>query len=389
MTSQPLYSSHLESWVNDYLEVSPHLLFGNAVLGTLSTDGARVYAVDDLAVPPPRLHIRSRRWQKAVTSDFSPELTEAADSSRLLALDAASGKQLWEVGGAVGAPAADGLRGSYFLGPPLPLAGRLYALTEKDNEVTLVCLRAADAAFLWKQALAYAPTQLRHDPGRRIQAASPAYAEGVLVCPTNAGIVVGVDLLTRGLAWAYLYRTTPLTQIQRSLFRRGMPVPARIHAEWQAPVTVVQQGRILFTAPDEPSIHCLSLRDGSLLWRTHREDDDLYVAGVFAGRVLVVGKQACRALALTDGKQLWRVETGLPSGQGVGSGRMYYLPLKEAAATKGPAIYAIDIRKGVIRVRIAPPKKEMPGNLLLGQGEVFAQTATAITTYSARKKGAK
>ncbi len=39
MTSQPLYSSHLESWVNDYLEVSPHLLFGNAVLGTLAQTG--------------------------------------------------------------------------------------------------------------------------------------------------------------------------------------------------------------------------------------------------------------------------------------------------------------------------------------------------------------
>ncbi len=316
-------------------------------------------------------------------------MNEAADSSRLLALDAASGKQLWQVGGAVGTPPTDGLKGSYFLGSPLPLAGRLYALTEKDNEVTLVCLRSADAAFLWKQALAYAPTRLRLDPGRRIQTACPAYGEGILVCPTNAGIVVGVDLLTRGLAWAYPYQTTPLTQIQRSMFRRGMPVPARIHAEWQAPIIVIQQSRIVFTAPDEPSIHCLNLRDGSLLWRTQRQDDDLYVAGVFAGRVLVVGKQACRALALADGKQLWRVETGLPSGRGVGGGTMYYLPLKEAAATKEPAIYAIDIRKGVVRVRISPSKKEVPGNLLTGQGEVFAQTATAITAYTERKKGVK
>jgi hypothetical protein len=103
--------------------------------------------------------------------------------------------------------------------------------------------------------------------------------------------------------------------------------------------------------------------------------------------VLVVGKQACRALDLADGKQLWQVETGLPSGRGVASGDIYYLPLKEAARGKEPAIYAIDLRKGVIRVRVPSPRKEVPGNLLLGHGEVFAQTVTAVTAYPNRKDG--
>ncbi|HEY7156882.1 MAG TPA: PQQ-binding-like beta-propeller repeat protein [Gemmataceae bacterium] len=390
MTAEPRYASHLQAWINDYLEVSPHVLFGNALLGTLSTDGVRVYAVDDLAVPPYRRSPRGRWRQEFSWPDFGPELTDAADSSRLLALDAALGKLLWKIGGRGGTSRAGGLSNRYFLGPPLPLDGRLYALTEKDHELALVCLAAADGALVWKQALAYAPTRLLLDPGRRVQAARPAYGEGILVCPTNGGMVVGVDLLTPGLAWAYSYRTRPLTQSQPSAVGRRVRVsPTQITAEWQAPVTVVQGSKVLFTAPDCPSIHCLSLRGGSPLWEADRANDDLYVAGVFAGKVLVVGKQACRALDLADGKELWQVETGLPSGRGVANGDIYYLPLKEAARGKEPAIYALDLRKGVIRARIPSPRKEVPGNLLLWHGEAFAQTVTAVTAYPKRKEGAR
>jgi outer membrane protein assembly factor BamB len=256
-------------------------------LGTLSTDGVRVYAVDDLAVPPYRRSPRGRWRQEFSWPDFGPELTDAANSSRLLALDAERGKLLWEIGGRGGTSRAGGLSDSYFLGPPLPLDGRLYALTEKDNKLALVCVAAADGALVWKQALAYAPTRLLLDPGRRVQAARPAYGEGILVCPTNAGMVVGVDLLTPGLAWAYSYRTRPLTQSQPSSVGRRVKVsPTQITAEWQAPVTVVQGGKIIFTAPDCPSIHCLRLRDGSPLWEAARANDDLYVAGIFAGKGL-------------------------------------------------------------------------------------------------------
>jgi outer membrane protein assembly factor BamB len=147
----------------------------------------------------------------------------------------------------------------------------------------------------------------------------------------------------------------------------------------------VGQGRVVFTAPDEPSVHCLSLRDGSLLWKAERATDDLYVAGVVAGRVLLVGRQACRALDLANGKQLWRLDTGLPSGRGVAVGGVYYLPVREAGKEKEPAVYAIDVARGVVVTRARPPGKEAPGNLLFGpRGEVVSQTATAVTAYAGK-----
>src|SRR5262249_53339076 len=60
---QARYAPYVESWFSAYLEVSPHVLFANTVLGTLSTDGSRVYAVDDLALPPYRNYQRfGGRW---------------------------------------------------------------------------------------------------------------------------------------------------------------------------------------------------------------------------------------------------------------------------------------------------------------------------------------
>jgi outer membrane protein assembly factor BamB len=386
MTRQPRFAEHLESWVQAYLEISPHVLFENAAVGMLVAEGGRVYAVDDLPVPPYRYVPQIRRWQRPALLDFGAELNEAASHSRLLALDAVSGKRVWEVGGGRKHEGAGELSDTYFLGPPLPLDGGLYVLTEKESELAVVCLDASDGGVVWKQALALAPTRLLLDPGRRIQAARPVCSEGVLVCPTNAGVVLGVDVLARGLAWAYPYRGEALTRSAPWEGWRRRPGPPRVAAEWKAPATIVAQGRVVFTAPDEPSVHCLNLRDGSLLWKAGRTEDDLYLAGVVGGKVLLVGKQACRALDLADGKELWQLDTGLPSGRGVAVGSVYYLPLKEAVLEEEPAVYAIDVERGTVRASLSLPRKEVPGNLLLWRGDVLAQTATAVTAYTGRKK---
>ena len=107
---------------------------------------------------------------------------------------------------------------------------------------------------------------------------------------------MGIDVLTRGLAWAYPYRSEALTQTPPAFGgRRGRAAPPRVVSEWKAPATIVHRERVIFTAPDESSIHCLNLRDGSLLWKAKRGDENLYLAGVIADRVLIVGKQSCRA----------------------------------------------------------------------------------------------
>src|SRR4029077_19432488 len=104
-------------------------------------------------------------------------------------------------------------------------------------------------------------------------------------------------------------------------------VPPNLQSEWKLSAPVIQGGSLVFTAPDHGSVYCLRLRDGSRVWKAASGDTDVYVAGVQDDLVLLVGRLECRALSLTDGKELWRLDMGLPSGQGVFGDGVYYLPL--------------------------------------------------------------
>src|SRR5207302_3408806 len=100
---------------------------------------------------------------------------------------------------------------------------------------------------------------------------------------------------------------------------------------------------VVFTAPDALSVHCLNIRDGLQNWKI-KQDNDIYLGGVFNGKVLLVGNNGVRALNLADGTTAWNIPNlGLPSGYGVASKGIYYLPLKNRE------IVAIDIDKGRVR----------------------------------------
>jgi hypothetical protein len=136
---------------------------------------------------------------------------------------------------------------------------------------------------------------------------------------------------------------------------------------------------VVFTAADDDSIHCLRLRDGKLLWQTARKDD-LYLAGVHDGKVLLVGAQSCRALRLADGQPLWSVAIGVPSGQGVAIGDSCYLvPLQRSARTRQPGICALDLKRGARLGEVCAA--EAPGNLLFCKAGLVSQQPLGIAVY--------
>jgi outer membrane protein assembly factor BamB len=390
IAGEPEKNLQVNPWLSLYLQSNPNLLYENSTIGTLSTDDKRAYIVDDLALPP---HPSSQPMQQLMWGQpaMFGKLHDSVYHSRLMAFDLKSGKLIWELGGR-GSDKGE-LADSFFLGPPLPVADKLYVLVDKNSELRLVCLEASaddrpQPSIAWVQSLANVRDKLLLDVGRRMQAAHLSYGDGILICPTNAGAVIAVDILSHSFVWAHSYREdTP--QVREPIHRNvGRAPPGVMHAlqnsnlgtDWKTSAPVIQDGRVVFTAPDAASIHCLNLRTGDLLWKERRADD-LYLAGVFNGKVLLVGKSTCRALNLADGKQLWKVETGMPSGQGVASDNVYYLPLKIGAQSKEPEVCAIDIDKGIALAHTKSRKKEVPGNLLFYEGDVLSQTATAITAY--------
>src|SRR5262249_52313806 len=156
---------------------------------------------------------------------------------------------------------------------------------------------------------------------------------------------------------------------------------APITSNWLATPPVISEGKVVFTAPDGNAVHCINLRDGSRVWKNPRKEGDLYFAGVFAGKALIIGKNYARAINLADGAELFTLETGVPSGVGIASKDVYYLPLTKAAKTSEPEICLIDVQGGFVKAHTRSRKKEVPGNLLFYEGEVLSQGLTHVASY--------
>jgi outer membrane protein assembly factor BamB len=391
----PQKGSNMGKWVATYGGTTSNPLLENSTLGTLSTDNTYVYLVDDLAVPP-HPNFMMQMQLNGVRMNFG-SLDEYVRFNRLQAFELNSGKIEWELGGR-GVDSGE-LGDSYFLGPPLPLDGRLYALNEKNGEIRLICLDPAknwnqgENPIVWKQKLGTVRDQLLTDATRRVQAVNISYSDGILVCPTNTGTIMGFDLRTRSLIWAYSYRKTPAAesndnQMQRMTNRRGGMDAAKkqqFPSGYAVSAPVIQKGNVVFTAPDCNELHCIRLKDGTGAWEAARSDD-LFLGGAYDGKVLLVGRSTCRALSLADGKELWKMRTGLPSGRGVAAGNVYYLPLKAPANSGQPAVCTIDIDKGAIVATIPSQMKvdgqyEVPGNLLFFAGNMISQNVAALTAY--------
>jgi outer membrane protein assembly factor BamB len=381
----------VETWVQSVYRQSGfnNLLYENSNVGTLTTDNRNVYAVDDLAVPiPPKFLLPNFYGNLGYVSEAAKILVE---QNVLCAFDLNSGKGVWRLGGKDSEFAK-----SHFLCAPVSIGGKLYVLNEKNTgDLRLLCLEqhksvGNDGRDNWtvkvvlNQKLGTVKNEHRyiHDIARRANAIHLAYSDGILVCPTNAGEIIGVDLLSRSLAWAYKYRERPPApnafpkQFENTPFG---PISLS-YSNWKASPPVIVDGKVVFTAPDANSITCLNLRDGAEVWSAPQHEADLFLAGVYEGKVVIVGKNSVRALRLADGAPMYNpLLTGdLPSGQGVASNNIYYLPLKKGE------IVAIDLKDWMVKAhnRAKDPSKVVsPGNLVFAEGLVISQTPTAIIAY--------
>jgi outer membrane protein assembly factor BamB len=397
LTRDPATHAHVASWAANYLSGSPQALLENSVLGSFSSDGERVYAVEDLPFPPypPSYALFVARHGQGWNLPGAPEMTAAVFHNRLLALDLVSGKVLWEVGGS----GAEGrfLQNGLFLGPPLPVDGCLYVPFEKNSTLHLLSLRPADGKLLGHPRLAILKTRIVLDGGRRLHALHLAFADGLIVCPTGAGGVVAFDIVADRLAWARAYREEPRPALPEDLglmrgrgrwLRPSYPQsPPNLTSEWKKSAPVIHDGKVFIASPDANDLRCLNLGDGSLLWTVGRSDSglagDLFLAGACEGKVLVVGQKGVVALDAATGKRLWTCETQTPLGRGAVAGSHYLLPVRGGDG-KPSVLLSIDLETGSVVERAVLPAGAALGNLVIARGAVLAQSATGLAAYGCR-----
>jgi outer membrane protein assembly factor BamB len=358
-------SREVTAWVTAHQRAGrAEIVIDNSALGEISTDGKYVYAVEDLAVPPAA--------ENLAVPTLPPVL--GRHPCRLQATNLVTGKLTWELGDDIAGP--EEFVGGHFSGPPLPLNGHLYALLQKGEELRLVCIDPpafprGPFTVAWNEKLAALDPVLVTSL-HRIQAAPIAADGDLLVCPTNAGKVIGFDLKKRKVAWTHEYRPAKLG--------------GALDAGWKATGPIVHGGKVIVTAPDCEEVVCLWPGDGKVCWRAKRAGDR-YVAGVFGNDVLLVGDESCRALSLAHGTLRWKIDTGRPTGMGVGSGDLYYLPLASFGKSGEPEVCVLDLRAGAVKAHLKTGTRDPPGNLTLCEGRLLSQTANAVSAFVEKPSG--
>ena len=330
----------------------------DSISGRPSTDGRHVFVVHDgRKLDVDSLAEREFRGGRRRWRNERPEL------NTLCAFDVRTGKELWTTERVD--KTDNGFGDVYFLGAPLPAGERVYVLGRRDGHAVLYCLRIDDGTLDW--SLPVADVSGPGTKPQRLLSASPlAAADGVLVCPTSAGAVVAVDLLSRSLLWAARYERVNRPKLHG--LPRGRrwedPQSSAWGVGWRSPATAIANGRVMVATGEMQSLAVFDLHTGKTAWlREHPLG--LYVAGADAGRVVVVEKYAVRGFDLDTGRALWTAAIGVPSGRGVFSDSHYILPLETGGVAE------IRLADGAVRLNA---RKQDLGNLAAVDGRVVSQT---------------
>jgi hypothetical protein len=365
--------------------------------GTLATNGRLLFAVEspDSAIPAAD-EARVVRPFGFSGSLFTGNALSAYDPAE-------KGQLVWRLPRGLDRKNADseqGRRGGqqadtarpWFLGPPLPVGNELYVLVEELGEIRLDVLEAGSGDRLWSQPLVELDESRRIEQsgsrGRRLAGLRPTLQEGVLVCPTGAGGVVGLDIATRTLLWAYRYVAEVRENVTRlpngMIIRRGGLIEeseAEDRRRWLDSTPVAAGGRVFLTPSESDELHCLDIRTGSLLWSVPRADG-LLIAGVDDQRLIVLGSQGVVAYTADDGSPAWparflfaELHNGaMPSGRGLMGGGRLLLPVDT------PAVLEINLRDGSLS-GVSAGRDSVPGNLVASGGEMLSQSIDSLDVF--------
>ncbi|QDT25277.1 outer membrane biogenesis protein BamB [Gimesia panareensis] len=340
-------------------------------VGHLSSDGKLVFSVENVGFIGGFYHF-SREDRESVLSPNS--------YNRLMAFEVETGKFVWELGG----PRLQNpinYSGHYFLGPPLPLDGKLYCLAEEGREFRLLVLDAQTGKTLWTQSLFrseypiardYTTDRRPLDHIRRRMGLSPSLAHGVLVCPTGSGCTVGINAVSRQLLWRNVEQHRNAITSYAAFSR-----DANANAEgWAEFTPLIVGNRVLLQSRSGQDLKCLDLFDGRLIWSRPRRNN-LFIASVQDDRILLVGPDRMEALKLSDGAPAWPKSQKIPapSGRGIVVRNTYYQPVDTGE------ILSIRLEDGLILARTRVDTDTLVGNLSAGSGMLVAQNEMEVIGF--------
>ena len=281
----------------------------------------------------------------------------------------------WRVGGEKGDDPA--LAHAFFLGPPTPFEGDLYAIAEINGETRLVVLDSANGKLIWSQQLIHSPnSSISNDQRSQFQSISPSIADGIIVCPTGHGALVALDLLSRNLLWARHYAPQ---RIPASQFGLGtdFAIFDVMEERWTEPFVVMHRGAVLAATPEDAEIRCFDLLTGNLLWSKTRGQGRI-VSGIHNDSVIVVGNNSISSFQVWSGESTWTTNVLLQQGEFV-AGK----PARQDGILLVPTtlkrVLRVDLSSGQI-AGVAEVDRQL-GNLFAYQNQLVSVSPTDVSVF--------
>ncbi len=357
------------------------VIFRDGVYGSLSSDGKRLFVLEDIAVMPQNIY---GYWQQ---EDVVDPLGRDWKSNSLVAYDLQTGRRLWRIGGrSIEEVFAPTLAGAFFFGAPVPDGDELFVIGERGDAMHLYCLSAATGEPLWTQQISGVGQTISRDMVRRSWPCWPAVGEGLIVCPTTAGWLVAVDRVQHRFQWTYRYMAKTNTQNMRGGYFVNQSLD--LHARWYPNAPILSGGTVLFAPPElpdetgvqQPMLVALDARTGKPRWTPQPKSESLVVAAADEGRAYLTGIHAMKCIQVKDGSLAWEArwpdQEDRPSGRGLLTETAFLQPMRSGAMLE------IDRATGKItRTQKLRQGDDPPGNVIAADGRVFSVSPQEIVSW--------
>ena len=348
-------------------------IWNDVPYGQVTSDGDRVFMLTDLS------DIKMASFNQSMM--FRGTMEAENRTNTLVALEMETeGKLLWRLG-QNGDPTSP-LAQAFFLGPPLPLDGRLYVMAEVSGDILLCCLDPVNGNHLWQQHLvAIESGGIDTDALRRVSGAMPTYHEGMLICPTGAGACVAIHLLDRTLAWCAVYdRSNDMMRVNNR--GRGLE-PTKLMQRWDNGVAVGSGRKILVTPPESERLMGFDLLTGKPLFQYKNRVNMKYLAGIRDGKFLLVSSNEVRAYDLETGNLQWSSPQDLlAAGQHI-AGRGIFGEDDYIVPTTTNELIQVSLKDGSVIERRST--RYPLGNLVAVEGDVIVQSPTMLAVAFGEK----
>lgn len=340
------------------------LIFDDRNIHTITIHRGRVYAnlVTDLGEPVCR-----NNWRIIESIPFPKR--------RLFALDAVTGKKLWQLGGK--AQAKDFQDNLSFSTAPTAEGDRLYVGAIYQPNVTdpfkhyVLCLDPKTGEILWKTFIASGLTEMNlfNNATREAFCSPVTIYDDTLFYSTNIGAVAGLDKHTGRIKWVFRYRQTPAPATRDVQIERNK-------LEWINNPPIVWDNIVIFTPLDSKYLWALGRQDGLVKWKIKRRQGLRYIYGIHKEH-LILGGDGIAIYDLKRKGKLIKFREGRSVGRGALCRQAIYFPASEGIIS---LTYRTLKKKGILRW--SRTKAQKGGNILITNGTLVITTMNALIVHT-------